>query len=145
MAQGHVVSRLVGVAVDARVAAPSAEPRARAHAAGWIAANALAARGISVQLMGMRPRPTLLQLRTLDLTTTLAAIAAVPALVDTTAMPRSWVLALRLLGVPMLDRPAAAAIARGASVASLLVAPYTLEVTPDFTVQIEHQTRLLAA
>lgn len=144
-----MIRRLLGVAIDARVAARSDDPRQLAQAAGWIAANALGARGIYVTLDGPRPRQgSVIHLRTLDLTTTLAAIAAVPALLDITALPRSWVVAARVLGMPILDRPAAVALARGASVASVVAGStphYSLSVSTEFSVQIAHEERLLAA
>jgi hypothetical protein len=45
----------------------------------------------------------------------LAALAAVPALIDPTGLPVTWRLALRALGVPVLAGPAAPVLAAGAS------------------------------
>jgi hypothetical protein len=144
-----MIARLAGVALDARVAATSRDPRARALAAGWVAANALAARDLRVELLGAAPTtPSLIRLRALDLTGTLAAIAAVPALLDPTALPRSWIVALKLLGMPLLDRPTPVVLSHGASVASFVMGPdvaYTLDIEPDYTVRIEHERRALAA
>ena len=46
----------------------------------------------------------------------LAALATIPALCDAAQLPVHWQLALRAIGIPLLDRPAAAAVAGGASV-----------------------------
>jgi hypothetical protein len=58
-----VIGRLAGLAIDARFAIPDAmpgalEPVARARAARWIAANALAARGLQVAVEGAPPGRT---------------------------------------------------------------------------------------
>lgn len=114
-----MIARLAGVALDARVATTSRDPYARALAAGWIAANALAARGIYVPVGAPPETPCIVKLRAPDLTSALAAIAASPALLDPSELPRHWVLALKLLGMPMLDRPWPVALAHGASIAAL--------------------------
>jgi hypothetical protein len=94
------VIKLCGVAVDARVQARTRDPRALARATRWIAANYLAIR---------RNRPLHL-VRVASLTDLLSAIACAPVLVDRTSLPARWQLALRLLGLPLLDRPRGAAI-----------------------------------
>jgi hypothetical protein len=48
-----------------------------------------------------------LAIRATTLTGLLAALAAIPALVDATTIPRRWRLGLRALGLPMLDKPLA--------------------------------------
>jgi hypothetical protein len=117
-----MIAKLAGVAIDARFATSSAmpglaEPVARAHAARWIAANALATRGLRFSVEGAPPcEPAVLALRAGSLTALLAAIASLPVLVDTMSLPCRWRLALRALGLPGLDRPAEAAVAAGASV-----------------------------
>jgi hypothetical protein len=115
-----VITRLAGVAVDARFATHGAlagEAVARARAARWIAANALAVRGVAVAIDGVPPdEPHVFALRATSLTEALAAIAAVPLLVDGAVLPCGWRLALRALGLPMLDRTTAAALAEGACV-----------------------------
>lgn len=125
-----MIARLAGLAIDARFAIPDAmpgvaEPVARARAARWIAANALATRGARVAIEGEPPgAPSLVALHAESLAAVLAAIAALPALIDTTGLPCRWRIALRALGLPALDRPAAAAMALGASVlTSAAVAP----------------------
>jgi hypothetical protein len=117
-----VIGRLAGLAIDARFAIPVAmpgalEPIARARAARWIAANALATRGIQLAVEGPPPsEPSILGMRAASLSEVLAAIAATPVLVDPASLPRRWRLALRALGLPALDRPAASALSGGASV-----------------------------
>ena len=112
--------RLAGVAFDARCTTHRVgDPHGRAVAARWIAANALAARGLRVWLDGAAPlAPRLFSLRAPCLTTVIAAIASVPVLIDAALLPRHWRLALRALGLPALDRSTAAALANGASVLS---------------------------
>ena len=117
-----MIAGLAGLAIDARFATRRTahggrDPASRAIAARWIAANALAVRGLHVALDGAPPRePSVFALHADGLAAVLAAIAAVPALVDTTTLPRRWRLALCALGLPTLDRAAAAALAGGASV-----------------------------
>ena len=118
-----MIARLAGVAIDARCAvaalpAGESDPAARARAARWIAANALATRGVALSVEGAPPEcPGLLVVRAASFSAVLAAIAALPVLVDTLTLPcRRWRLALRALGLPVLDRPVASAIAGGASV-----------------------------
>jgi hypothetical protein len=117
-----VIARLAGLAIDARFAIPGAlpgalEPVARARAARWIAANALATRGIQLAIEGAPPsEPSILVVRAASLSAVLAAIASLPVLVDAASLPCRWRLALRALGVPALDRPAPAALSGGASV-----------------------------
>lgn len=117
-----MIARLAGLAIDARFAIDGAmeegaAPAARACAARWIAANALAAWGARVAFDGTPPRgPSVLVLRAGSLPAALAAIASVPVLLDAATLPCSWRLVLRALGLPVLDRDAAAALAAGASV-----------------------------
>jgi len=116
-----VIGRLAGVALDARMATRRSDPRERADAARWIARNALAARGVHVEVSQPPPfRARMYELAARDLTGVLAAISVVPALVDTSNLPRRWRIALAALGVPVLDRPACDAIAAGASVVSIV-------------------------
>jgi len=117
-----VITRLAGLAIDARFAIPDAmpgplEPAARARAARWIAANALATRGLQVAVEGAPPgEPSILGMDAASLAAVLAAIASLPVLVDPASLPCRWRLALRALGLPVLDRPAQAALSAGASV-----------------------------
>lgn len=116
-----MIARLVGLAIDARFAIPGGTatcgPVARARAARWIAANALASRGVWLEVDGAPPHePGVLVLRAASFTAALAAIAALPVLVDTASLPCAWRVALRALGIPALDRPATAALSHGASV-----------------------------
>jgi hypothetical protein len=119
-----VIGKLAGLAIDARFATGRARPGGRdpaacAIAARWIAANALAARGVQVALDGIPPGdPVVFALRADSLAAVIAAVAAVPLLVDTTALPRRWRLGLCALGLPTLAGSIAAALAGGASVLS---------------------------
>jgi hypothetical protein len=117
-----VIARLCGLVIDARAATRTlrGDPVARARAARWIAANALA--------IGGRPLPQdnasssqarLREEHIADFGDLLAAIAATPALVDPAALPARWRLGLSALGVPVLDRPVDDALAAGASVIRL--------------------------
>lgn len=115
-----MIARLLGVALDARVAAASDDPRTRALAAAWIAANLLAAGGQVTRLCGGVPRAArIVGFRARGLADTLATIAAVPALLDPATLPLRWRLALRAVGMPLADAPAATLLAEGASVARL--------------------------
>lgn len=117
-----MIARLAGLAIDARFAIPDAMPGAmapvaRARAARWIAANALATRGLRIAVEGAPPgEPSILVMHAASLPAVLAAIASLPVLVDPASLPCRWRLALRALGIPALDRPAASALSGGASV-----------------------------
>ena len=89
-----MIARLAGVAIDARVQARTRDPLALARATRWIAANYLAAR---------RFRPLHL-VRVETLTDLLSAIAVAPVLVERASLPARWQLALRVLGLPLVDR-----------------------------------------
>lgn len=115
-----MITKLVGLAIDARAATRTDDALARARAARWIAANALA--------IGGRPLPQdnvsssqarIREEHIADFGDLLAAIAATPALVDPAALPAHWRLGLSALGVPVLDRPVGDALAAGASVIRL--------------------------
>jgi len=111
------LARLCGLALDARAATKSSDPVQLAIAARWIARNLLAIRGIRIGVEGVIPvGARVLGVRVASLNDMLAAIAAVPALIDATTVPLRWRLALRALGLPILDRPAPLALAAGASV-----------------------------
>ena len=110
-----MILQLAGLAIDTRCALPSVEdPRLRATAARWIAANALAATQVRVSVEGLAPRAAcVLSLRAPCFAAALAALAAIPSLLDPSTLPRSWRLALRALGIPCLDRSSSAAISEG--------------------------------
>lgn len=141
-----MIARLAGLALDARAAARSTEPRDRATAARWIAANLLAVRGKHVALDGEAPRDaTMLGIEATDLMGALAAIAAVPALLDPETLPHHWRLALRALGVPCVDRPVPELLASGASVARLHArADVVLAVGSDLRVRVQGGYELVA-
>lgn len=113
-----MIAKLCGLIIDARAATRTDCPLARARAARWIAANALA--------IGGRPLPAVSSSQArvreehiADFGDLLAAIAVTPALVDPAALPARWRLGLQALGVPVLDRPVDDALAAGASVIRL--------------------------
>ena len=113
-----MIARLAGVALDAR-ARTSSDLHERADLARWIAGNVLAARG--VPLVCRPPAAArVVAMPASDLRGVLVAIAATPALVDPATLPRRWRLALRALGMPVLDRPVREAIAAGVSVVSIM-------------------------
>jgi hypothetical protein len=149
-----VIARLAGLAIDARFALPAAMPGtlapvARARAARWIAANALATRGIQLAVEGAPPsEPRILVMRAASLSELLAAIASIPVLVDPASLPCRWRLALRALGLPALDRPATTALSGGASV--LTAGPGGCELAVDrelhgFRVRLGSPQRTLPA
>ncbi|MBA3501005.1 MAG: hypothetical protein M4D80_24990 [Myxococcota bacterium] len=92
--------KLCGVAIDARMQVRTRDPQALARATRWIAANYLATRHY---------RPLHL-VRVASLVDLLSAIACAPVLVERSALPARWQLALRMLGVPLFDRPAGASV-----------------------------------
>lgn len=129
-----MISRLAWLAADARRTTKGlGNPRDLAAAARWIAANALAARGVEVKLTGTVPRTaSVLGLRAQCFAQVTAAIATVPVLIDASEIPAHWRMALRALGVPVLDRSVARALAGGASVLSLTgIGGAELRVDPD--------------
>jgi hypothetical protein len=134
-----VIARVAGLALDAR-AARGRSTRARAETARWVAANLLAIRGVRVDVQGEAPpAPTVIGLRAHDLTGALAAIASVPALLDPATLPWRWRLALRVLGLPVADRPPSEVLEGGASIARYDAgSACTLEVGADRRVEIQH-------
>ncbi|MFT3692083.1 MAG: hypothetical protein QM831_03000 [Kofleriaceae bacterium] len=140
--------QLAGLAIDARYAIHETTHVGRAHAARWIAANALACRGAKLAIESILPsRASLYSLRTRSLYGAIAAIAAVPALIDAATLPRHWRMALRALGMPFLTGTPREAIEDGASVVGCeVVAPCELaasEYGDEFRVRISQ--RMLAA
>jgi len=121
MIGGRLVRQGV-VAIDARTAA-TADARDRADAAGWVASNLLAARGLRV-VPGPRPsRPSSARVHASQWDELLAAVAAQPALIDPATLPVRWLALARFFGLPLLDRPANDALAAGASVLEVDEAP----------------------
>jgi hypothetical protein len=114
-------ARVLGTAIDARAIARTADPRARAFAARWIARNLLAARGVRPPWTVETTAARVIALRVATWSALVAAIAALPMLVDESTLPRWWRVALRLVGIPLLDRPIPSAIAAGVSVARVVV------------------------
>ena len=146
-----MIVRMAGLALDARAATRTRDPHQLAVAARWIAANALAIRRIRIVVDGTAPaRSCVFGVRIGTLTGVLAAIAAVPALVDATTLPRRWRLALEALGVPVVDRPIEQVLASGVSImsASRAAADCMVEVEPSaagFRVHLASTARMLVA
>lgn len=112
--------RMGGVALDARVAACSDDPCARAMTASWIAGNLLAARGVRLDAdVEATPVPGLHRVRAERFDDLLAALAATPALLDPATLRPRWRALAHALALPLLDRPVEAALTAGASVMSL--------------------------
>lgn len=140
--------QLAGVAIDARYAIASDTLVGRARAARWIAANALAARGAKLAVDGIQPvGARLYSLRARSFHAVIAALAAVPVLVDTQTLPRHWRIMLRALGMPCLTGTPRAAIEDGASVLGCeVVAPCELAVDEaDTRFRVTISQRMLAA
>lgn len=146
-----MIARLAGLAIDARVAING--PRnagSHASAARWIAANALAVRGVRVTLEGDLPRaPRVLALHASTFTAAIAALAAVPALLDAATVPRRWRLLLCALGVPTLEGARSTAVHDGASVLECTTSA-SCELAVDreldgFRVRIAPARRMLVA
>ena len=115
-----MIARLAGVALDARVAARSRDPRQRALAAQWIAANVLGVSRIRAEIGGAIPdRACVMSFHARTLRAFLATLASVPVLIDAKTVPLRWRAVLRVFGIPVLDRPVVHALASGASVAKL--------------------------
>jgi hypothetical protein len=113
-----MIARIAGVALDARVAARTRDPRQRALAAQWIAANVLGASGVRSEPRVPSPPPAcIVSMRATTLRAVLSTLASTPFLVHPATLPVHWRAALRALGIPLLDRSIEAALARGASVA----------------------------
>ncbi len=115
-----MIVQLCGLAVDARASTRTRDPIERAIATRWIAANLLSIRGARLVIDGVVPAGgRMLGARVGTFADLVAALAAVPALVDATTLPLHWQLGLRALGIPVLDRPIPAALAAGASVVTV--------------------------
>ncbi|MBA3458825.1 MAG: hypothetical protein H0T46_02610 [Deltaproteobacteria bacterium] len=143
-----MIAKLAGVAIDARARPVLDNLASRAIAARWVAANALAASAVRVSVDGIPPRgPRLFSLRAPCFVGALAALAAMPSLIDLSTVPRGWRLALRALGVPWLEQPAEVALAHGVSVLSRDVGTNELRVELDrsgYLVQFAESSRILA-
>jgi len=124
-----VIARLAGVAIDARVAARTTDPVRLGRAARWIAGNALATRGMRVLLIDPVPDGGhVFAVRPGDVLGLLTALAVIPALVDAASLARGCRVALRALGLPVVDRPVEDVLAAGASIVTAGPAPEMLRV-----------------
>jgi hypothetical protein len=106
-----VIAQLCGVRLDAMRAGRTHDLAQRARASQWIAANGCAISGIRAFEVPCGAR--LVHVDVPSLTCLLGVLAAMPALVDATRLPWPWRLALRALGIPVLDRTATDVVAAG--------------------------------
>ena len=112
-----MIAALCGVRLDARRARRSRDAAQLAQASRWIAANLCSIRGIRLRLdLAVPAEAQVIGIDARSFSDLLAALATIPALVDAADLPLHWQLALRTLGIPLLDRPAATAVVGGASV-----------------------------
>jgi len=126
-----VIARLAGVAIDARVAARTTDPVRLGRAASWIAGNALATRARGMRVLLIDPVPDgahVFAVRPGDVVGLLTALAVIPALVDAASLARGCRVALRALGLPVVDRPVEDVLAAGASIVTAGPAPEMLRV-----------------
>jgi hypothetical protein len=143
------LTHLAGLALDARALVRSDDPRVRADAAQWIAANLLAIRGLRVGVDGVVPAGArVFDVRVASVTGLLAAVAAVPALIDAMTLPLRWRVALSALGMPVVEGSLAAVLSRGASVVGAGGAGAWLAVDAEasgYRVRIRGAERMLVA
>lgn len=114
IAHGLRLARMCGLGIDARRARRTRNVVELAHASRWIAANLCSIRSVPVVTTNARAR--VIAVRTNNLMRLCAELAATPSLVDAELLPLAWRLALRGLGLPMLDRPRAQVLDAGVSV-----------------------------
>jgi hypothetical protein len=106
---------MCGLGIDARRARRTRSVMELAHASRWIAANLCSIRSVPVVTKASE-RARVIGVRTNALMRLCAELASMPSLVDEELLPLAWKLALRGLGLPMLDRPRTQALAAGVSV-----------------------------
>ncbi len=146
-----MIARLCGLGLDARRARRPGDVVAQAHASRWIAGNLLAIRGVRIDLRGVLPAGAhVIGIRVRELTRLIAALAAVPAVLDAAPLPLRWQVALRALGIPVLDQLPEDAVRAGASVLvpSSSIPPLALHVDGDATgyrIEVVCPDRRLAA
>ena len=111
----------------------------------------MAIRGIQIGIDGVLPAGAqMIGFRARRLTSLLAVLAAVPALVDADQIPMGWRFALRALGIPVLDLPAEDVIGAGASVLvpAIPITPLALHVDLNagcYRIAVVRSERRLAA
>jgi hypothetical protein len=106
---------MCGLGIDARRARRTRSVVELADASRWIAANLCSIRSVPV-VSAANTRARVIAVRTNDLMRLCAELAAMPSLVDAELLPLAWRLALRGVGIPVLDRPRAHALDAGVSV-----------------------------
>ncbi|MFN0250667.1 MAG: hypothetical protein ACKV2T_27555 [Kofleriaceae bacterium] len=124
--RGLRIARMCGLGIDARRVRRTTNVVELAQASRWIAANLCSIRGVPF-VHAAASRARVVGVRTNDLMRLCAELAARPSLVDPELLPLAWRLALRGVGIPMLDGPHARALDAGVSVVVPLGArPYML-------------------
>lgn|GEM_PF-4412119 len=115
IAHGLRLARMCGLGIDARRARRTRNVVELAHASRWIAANLCSIRSVPV-VSAVNTRAQVIAVRTNNLMRLCAELAATPSLVDAELLPLAWRVALRGLGIPMLDGPRRHALDAGVSV-----------------------------
>lgn len=113
--RGLRLARMCGLGIDARRARRTHDVVELAHASRWIAANLCSIRGVPFA-RAAATRACIVGVPTSDIMRLCAELAARPSLVDAELLPIAWRLALRGLGLPVLDRPRARALDAGVSI-----------------------------
>jgi hypothetical protein len=111
--RGLGIARMCALGIDAR-RRRSRDIVEMANASRWIAANLCSIRGVPFESRQARAR--IVGVPRTDLMRLCAELAAAPSLVDAELLPLAWRIALRGIGIPLLDRPASHALEAGISV-----------------------------
>jgi hypothetical protein len=114
--RGLGIARMCALGIDARRMRRShtRDVVEMANASRWIAANLCSIRGVPFEQRVTHPR--IVGVATDDLMRLCSELAAAPSLVDAELLPLAWRLALRGLGIPLLDRPVKQALDAGVTV-----------------------------
>ena len=101
-----MLGALGAIAIESRASrGESLDMEARARHASWIAGEALAACGLWVRAIDGSAAGSIICVADADAPRVLAVLAAAPALPVADALPWLVRTVLRVLGVPMIDRP----------------------------------------
>lgn len=119
--RGLRLARICGLGIDARRARRTGDLVDLAHASRWIAANLCSIRNVPFATAEIA-RARVVGVRATGLMQLCAELAARPSLVDPELLPVAWRIALRSVGLPMLDGPHATAVDAGVSVVVPLAA-----------------------
>lgn len=113
--RGLRIARMCGLGIDARRARRGNDLVELAQASRWIAANLCSIRGVAV-VAERSSRAREVSVPATHLMRLCAQLATQPSLVDPELLPLAWRIALRGLGIPMLQGSRARALAAGVSV-----------------------------